>query len=321
MKASNRSIVEKADLAVSDLISDGGYLNPIQANTFIRMLIEQPTLLKQIRTVPMSGPRMEINKIGFSERILRKAPVSGTALAPNLRSKPTTDKVELITSEVIAEVHIPYDVLEDNIERGTLESTIMSLIAERAALDLEELLLLGDTVSGDEYLALKEGVLEQCISHVVDYRAAPHLVNKALFKAGIKAMPNKYLRNRAAMRFYVSPHAEIEYADSLATRETPLGDQKVVKWTPNYAFGVPVEPAALMPNDKGIFTYPKNIIWGVQRQIMIETDRDIRARVLIVVLTLRIDIKFEEEDAAVKILGINTVDESTTSSSTTSTTA
>jgi hypothetical protein len=38
---------------------------------------------------------------------------------------------------------------------------------------------------------------------------------------------------------------------------------------------------------------------------MIETDRDIRARVLIVVLTMRLDFKYEEEDASVKCLGLN----------------
>lgn len=305
MKTSNRSIVEKADLAVGDLITNGGYLNPIQANTFIRMLIEQPTLLNEIRVVPMNAPTMEINKIGFANRIMRKAPASGQALPAGDRAKPTTDKVELATKEIIAEVHIPYDVLEDNIERGSLESTIMTLISERASLDIEELLILGDTASGDDYLALMDGILKQATSHVVDHTGAPVPVNKTVFKQIVKAMPNKYLRNRTAMRHFVSPHAEIEYADSLANRETPLGDRKVTGWMPNYAYGIPVKPAALMPNEKGIFTYPKNLIMGVQRQIMIETDRDIRARVLIVVLTMRLDIKFEEEDAVVKVDGLD----------------
>ena len=300
-----KDIVEKATLAVSDLISDGGYLNPIQANTFIRMLIDQPTIIKDIRTVPMNAPTMEINKIGFAQRILKKAPASGVALPVADRSKPTTDQVTLTTKEVIAEVHIPYDVLEDNIERGVLEDTIMTLISERAALDLEELLITGDTGSADTYLALLNGIMKQATSHVVDYSASMPNITKGIFKAAIKAMPNKYMRNRTAMKFYVSPDAEIEYADTLANRETMLGDKKVVQWTPNYAYGVPINPAALMPDDKALFTYPKNIIWGVQRQIMIETDRDIRARVLIVVLTLRIDLTYEEEDAVVKVLGLN----------------
>ena len=73
-----------------------------------------------------------------------------------------------------------------------------------------------------------------------------------------------------------------------------------------------MEAVALMPDDKAIFTWPKNIIFGVQRQIMIETDRDIRARVLIIVLTMRLDVKFEEEDSVVKIDGLNPNDTTST---------
>jgi len=67
---------------------------------------------------------------------------------------------------------------------------------------------------------------------------------------------------------------------------------------------VPVNGAALMPNDQYLFTYPKNLIVGVQRQIMIETDRDIRTRVIIIVLTMRLAIQYETEDAVVKCVGL-----------------
>jgi len=118
-------------------------------------------------------------------------------------------------------------------------------------------------------------------------------------------MANKYMRNRKALRHYISPNVDIEFAESLAARETPMGDRKVTGWAPNYAFGIPLKPAALMPDASAILTYPKNIILGVQRSIMIETDRDIRARNLVVVLTMRLDVKFEEEDAVVKLTGLN----------------
>lgn len=309
-----KSIIEKADIAVSDLSSNGGYLNPMQAETFIRMLIDQPTIINEVRTVPMNAPRMEVNKIGFTSRILNVAPSSGTALAASKRSKPVTEKVTLTTKEVIAEVQIPYDVLEDNIERGNLEDTIMALIAERAALDLEELILLGNTGSSDAYLALLNGVLAQATEHLVDYGAAGTAISKTVFKDALKAMPNKYMRDRAAMRFYVSPDVETEYADSLANRATPLGDTKVTGWQPNYAYGIMVKPVALMPDHDMILGNPKNIIFGVQRQIMIESDRDIRARTLIVVLTMRLDLKLEEDDAIVKSTGLkpNTTTTTTT---------
>lgn len=311
---STKNIIEKADLAVSDLVSNGGYLNPTQSNTFLRMVINQPTVVNAIRVVPMPAPTMKVNKIGFTSRIMKVAPTSGTALIANDRSKPVTDKVDLSTTEYIAEVHIPYDVLEDNVEKGKLEDTIMALITKRVSLDLEELVILGDTGSGDTYLATKDGIIVQSTSHVVDFSdCADRSIRKEVFKHGTKAMPNKYLRDRASFNFWVSPNAEIEYADSLANRQTSkLGDPKVTGWTPNYAFGIPVVPASLMPDDKYILTHPKNVILGIQRQIMLETDRDIRARVLIVVVTIRLDIKYEEEDSVVKCIGLNVDDDAPT---------
>ncbi len=155
-----QTLLQKADLVLADLTSNGGRLTVEQSDRFIHQLIEQPTILNVARTVPMSGPELELNKIGFGSRILRPA-VENTGLASADRSKPQTYKINLRTVEVIAEVRIPYSALEDNIERGGLETTILTLIAERAALDFEELILLGDITSSDPYLALLDGVLKR----------------------------------------------------------------------------------------------------------------------------------------------------------------
>jgi len=296
-----RDIVEKADIAVSQLITHGGYLNTEQSNRFIRMVQEQVSLLGVVRTIRMNAPKREINKIGFGNRILRPSPGSGVALAADDRAAPTTEKLTLETSEVIAEVQIPYDVLEDNIERGNLEDTIMEMIVERTSVDLEELLILGDTASSDSYLALFDGALKKISSNIVSHSA---IIDRSLFKNGMLAMPNKYLRNRAAMRHFLSPGQEIAYIDTLAERATTLGDTSGESRIKSSPFGVPLEAVALMPDTYGFFTYPQNLIWGIQRQIMIETDRDIRARALVVVLTLRIAFEIEEEEACVKYTNI-----------------
>jgi len=295
---STRNIIEKADLAVSNLVADGGYLNAEQADRFIELLHDQPTILSQVRTVRMNSPKRKIEKIGFGSRILHAAPASGTALADASRSKPDLGLIELSTKEIIAEVWIPYDVLEDNIERGNLEDTIMGLITRRAALDLEELLLLGDSGSSDTYLALMDGIIEQTpTGNVVDGSSITD-VNKGLFKLAMQKMPTKYLRNRSMMKHWVSPHVEMEFRDSIAERATSLGDEKVSAFTPMFAYGTPVQPVALMPDNKLVLTYPANVVWGIQRQIMIETDKDIRKRVQIIVLTMRCDCKLETSDAA-----------------------
>ena len=302
---STRDIVAKADLAVANLISSGGYLNPEQANKFIQWVIDQPTVINMARTVTMSAPKRKIEKIGFGSRILRAAPASGTALAASDRSRPDLGTIELETKEIIAEVWIPYDVLEDNIERGGLEDTIMQLIANRAALDLEELILLGNTGSGDAYLALMDGVLELTPYANIVNRPAATDITKELFKYAIQKMPTRFLRNRALMKYFVSHHVEMEYRDSIANRATTLGDEKVSAFTPMFAYGVPVQPAALMPDNKIWLSYPDNIVFGIQRDINIEADRDIRRRVLVVVLTMRCALALEEPNAAVIVQGFS----------------
>lgn len=299
-----REIVDKAMITVSDLVSDGGYLNPEQSDKFLLDVRNAPTLLNDVRFVKMKAPKRVIENIGFGDRILKKAPDSGTALGSADRSKPTTGKITLTTDEVIAEVNIPYDVLEDNIERGGFEDTVMSMVAERVSLDLEELLVLGDTNSGDDYLALFNGALQMATSHTVSIAGDNSAVGKNIFKQAILEMPTKYLRNRPSMRFYISPDTDTEYRDIIADRQTGHGDATLQGHNPIMVFGVNAVPAVHVPDTKLIFVDPKNLIFGIQRDIMIETDRIIRERIIVIVVTLRVAIAVETQDAMVVITGI-----------------
>lgn len=311
--------------------SNGGKLLPEQANAFIRKLLAQPTLLKQVRSVVMSSPQRNINKIQFGKRILR-AGTQGTSLdtaaidgvfdplaEAAARAKPTTEQVQLNTKEVIAEIRLPYDLIEDNIERGNIGQatdtggspagggivdTIMTLIAERAALDMEELAIQGDTsvVGADPYLGMLDGFLVLADQNVVDAGGAT--INKNVFKAAMKGMPDQYLRNLNALRNFVSVDNEIEYRDTLANRETALGDGTVTGDRRVSAYGVPVEAVSLMPAANGLMTNPLNMIFGIQRNIHIETDKDIRKREYIIVLTARLDFQIEEAEAVTKVINL-----------------
>jgi hypothetical protein len=306
----NEELIKKADMALSDLAT-AGRLNPQQTNRFVRVLIDQPTLLNQVRTVAMGTPQMKINKIGFGSRILRPA-VSSVALLDSQRVKPDLGMVPLSTQEVIAEVHLPYDVIEDNIEGGNvnvplqtgaggLHQTIVDLIAERAALDLEELALGGDTDSTDPYLALTNGFMKLATANVVNVGGP---FDKAAAKQALKTMPVRYLRNRASLQHFVSTDNETEIRDQYGSRQTALGDQQVQGVLPVYVYGSRVTPVALMNGQQGLFTDPMNMIFGIQRNIMIEYDKDIRARNFIIVLTTRVGFAVEEPNAVTKYTGI-----------------
>lgn len=303
----NKNIIEKAAMTLSDLAS-GGLLNPAQSNKFLRMVQDAPTIINAARFVPMTHDAMKVEKIGFGQRILRPGQ-EGIALAEDQKSVPQTSTVSLAAKEVIAEVNITYDTLENNIEKGNLYNTIMQMIAERAALDLEELVVNGDTASTDTYLALLDGIRKQATEHVVDFANEP--VSKDAFKAGIKAMPKKYYRNPADFRFFTSYNAQVEYMDSVASRQTNLADRALQGGMPT-AYGTPVQGIAMLQGEPDatdpsivtsdvLFTHPKNILFGMSRNIRIEVDRDIRERKFIIVLTAKVDTKFEEEDAVVKI--------------------
>lgn len=316
--ATNSELLRKADLTLTDLQTNGGYLPPEEGARFVRKLIKAANLLQQVRVVEMTSPVRKINKIGFSKRILRRAQ-SATALTAAQRSKPDTEQIQLQTKEQIAEVRLPYDVLEDNIERaeaanneasntgpGGLRQTLIDLIAERASTDLEELALLGDTAytnatdpDDQAYLRQLDGFLKIGITrgHLVDVNnSAP---TKAMFREGMKAMPDQYLRNRAGMRHFVSVDTEIDYRDSLADRATGLGDSMTTGAVNAMAYGVPVQPIEMMPDDRGLFTNPLNLIMGIQRQVSMEFDKDITSRVYIIVLTCRLDFQVEEDEALV----------------------
>lgn len=306
----------RADMALAELAANGGLLSPEQNDTFIRKLIDAPTMLRAVRSVPMNGPEMKVNKIGFGSRILRVAP-QGTSpykqdsgahnrhLPAAQRVRPQTSQINLVTKEVMAEVNLPYEVLEDNIEKGGISDTILALIAERAALDLEELLLLGDTAlaATDPYLGLMNGVLKRVTSNVVDAASAP--IDAAVFNRLKKAIPTRYRRNTRAMRFFSSMDRESDYRLVVSGRQTGLGDTALTTHdTPIPVLGVPLVGAALMPNSNVVFTDPQNVLFGIQRNIRIEQDRDIRAREVIIVLTARIAIQIEEEEATAKIINL-----------------
>ena len=306
---------KKADLALADLTSNGGLLTPEQNDTFIRKLIDQPTMLRAVRSVPMNAPEMKINKIGFGSRILHPAPGGASPyaaddgsndryLAAAKRAAPTTSQVPLTTKEVIAEVRIPYEVLEDNIERGNMADTVLALIAERAALDLEELLIRGDTALAvsDPFLGLMNGVLKRVTSNVVD--AANANISAGVFNNLKKALPTRYRRNLAAMRFFSSMDRESDYRLVVSNRGTDLGDSILTSNAPLPVLGVPLQSAALMPNANLLFTDPQNIIFGVQRNVRVEQDRDIRSREVIIVVTARVGITIEEEEAMAKVVNL-----------------
>lgn len=307
---SNKQLVKKADLALADLQADGGYLNEEQSKKFIRTAIDQPTLMNVASIRPMTSEKKEFSKIKFGQRISHPAQ-ERTASTDAERSAPSTGRVNLDVSKCKAVVTLSYEDLWFNIERGNLQDTIRDMIAERVALDMEELAVQGDTTSSDTFLALLDGLKVQAENNGHVYDHGGNAVDRLLFKNLVKNIPSQYKRALAQMRFMASTNTELEWRDVLAQRGTSLGDQAQTALNQIPAYGAPMMKVATIPEDLTatidastvdglsyvMLSHPKNVVYGIHTDIMLESEKDIDAGEYKIVARYNFDVKFMEPDA------------------------
>jgi len=311
MAKSNKSIMNKADMIVDDLKNDGGYLQSEQAKKFIKDLIKEATILRLATVYGMKSHTRLIDKIGINGRVLRPGH-SGRALGVNDRTKPTTSQTTLTTVLCRAEMRLNDEVLEDNIEGGSFKNTVMSMFAEHISLDIDDMMLNGDTTSSDDLLALFDGARKLAVTNTVNVGDQP--IDKTVLKKTVKAMPSQYNRNRAKQRFLTSEDGELEYRDYLADRATVLGDKFLQDEAPVRYASRALVPVPVMPDNTGtsskstdiLLTDPKNMIAGFWRKVKVETDRDITAGEWIMVASVRLGFQWMEERAVVKAYDVRT---------------
>ena len=308
-----RQNINKAAFSLSDMAT-GGLLLTRQSKEFVAMLRYRPTLLGICRFVPVASPSQQIDRIGFTGRLLHKGTENTAVTEPN-QTKPTTSKVSIATQLFKGEVEVSYEAGQDNIMGGNtvrgnpFESYILSLIAGQVALDIEEFSLLSDTASGDTDLTQFNGLLKLAQA-ANSYNHAGANISKTPFKSTMLALPIAYRQNVSELLWLVSPNAEVEWMDEQADRVTLNGDQvlfgdKLVK----SAYGIGMLSSGSMPAGAGVakilLTHPKNIIIAIWRSIHIDWGYDYRKSSYVIVPSIRIDAKFEQVEGSAVGYGIN----------------
>jgi HK97 family phage major capsid protein len=312
--------VEKfTDLAVSNLTSGGGKLQDDQSDTFYRKVIDRTGLIGDIRNVQMNSDTMNINKIGLGSMIVRAAPtgsapyiVDGVGetygndrnLASGDRFSPSFEQVQLTVKEYLAEIHLTDDVMENNLEKENITNVILDLASTRIANDMEVLLIESDSTNGALSAAhqLQNGVLKRVTTNVVD--AANAGISLDVFADLQTAVPTKYMNNLTSMKYYLHNHKELAWRQALAARGTDLGDANITGTRPVPALGVNLQRVAQMPQSNILFTDPKNIIMGWQRDMRLETERYPRSRITAFIFTFKVGIQLEEEAATAKVVNL-----------------
>lgn len=308
---STEEMLEKA-IDTGDLAS-GGLLNTQQTDRYIQMVVDQSAMLGEARVVRMRGPVMELDKIATTGRVSQ---LKTEGVAPETLAEPAFNKVNLSSVEVITPFEITFEALEDSIEQGNLENTIIEAMSRQTATDLEELAVLGDTDSVDPYLAGLDGWRKLADDgHLVDFEGAT--LDKSALSAMYRALPDKYKRNHRDLRFYFAPAAIQDWNDTFVDRPTPLGDASLTTSVAPPYMGVPLVSVPVIPTDLdaippfggtdsysfGVLTLRENLIFGIHRRVRIDRGRDVLRGVNIYVISTRLAVQYEEADAVV--VGVN----------------
>lgn len=316
----NRMIFEgirKGDLTVGDLIQDGGYLPPEEEPKFLVKIYENSDFLQAVRREEMSSPKRKISKVGIAGNFLHKAPGDGVALEAEKRSKVFTDYIELETEELLGSMYMTYQTLEDNIEKGNFEETLMNtILPPKIARDMCKVLLQGNTESGDSLLSSMDGVVKllQTGSNVAAFDQLTGQIDDDFWQDCLDSLPWQYRENDEGIRYILHPSAQDAWYRTIRARQTPAGDNIInAGHYVDYGFrGLPFTKTTFMPSTNLVITDPQNIILGVQRGITIESARDIEARGIIIVVSIRIAIGIEEKDGCVLATGLNPTRTTTT---------
>jgi len=300
--------VDTSDLAA------GGLLNTSQADRFIDLSLDQSVMVKDARIVRMRSAVMELDKIATSGRVSQ---LKSEGVAPESLSEPAFSKVTLTAVDIITPFEITMEALEDSIERGEMEETVIRVMARQTATDLEELAIQGDTGSSDDFLKGTDGwrVLAED-GNVVDFAGAT--LDKDGLSGMYKGLPDRYKRNHGELRYYFAPAAGQDWHDTFADRGTAAGDEAMVSGVAPPYMGVPVTSVPSIPTDEegimgyesgpnltyGFLTPRENLVFGIHRDVRIDKDKDILRGVNIYTITTRVAVELEETDAIVLAVNV-----------------
>lgn len=335
-------------IRTTELREGGGLLEPRQADQFIDYMWDATVLGNQVNTVRMTRDIQEVDRIGIGERLLRGATEAvddginiGVAFA-RISLTATKLRMDWEISRDSLEDNIEGDALEDHIARMISNQTGQDL--EDLAINGDTRLSRDPLLK----MLNGWGKIGRRMGHVVDAAApavrttnpdgtvADPTLNRAVFNAAIKAMPRRYMGQRGGMKFFTGASAMQDYLYTISQSNDPLTQAQATNlvqnggvqasggagWTINVAsFGVAIQEVPLMNEQRAgdytgatgdhgevWLTFPKNLVWGVRRDI--EVFREFKPKKDAIEFTLytKVATEVENKDAFVVVKNVKVND-------------
>lgn len=295
----------------SSVLTNGGKLNAQQENQFMSYLADMNITLNRITNKVMTSDTANMDEIIAASRKIRARGTEASAVTVS-DGISTSQRVLTAKGAVLAE-DISLEFVEENIERGNINSTITSLLARQFANDANDLFYNGDeadTSGGatQAFLTQNDGVvaIAKADASVVDYDASSDTTVQAVLHGAMKAMGFQFKANALLTLEFFVPFTTAEiYANELTTRGTTFADavlQNGLSRLPYFGMTVTGDPH--LAGDEAFFTPSQNLVWGVRRGIRVETEWRPRKLAWEATLHAKMDNQYAKSEAIVLIDGI-----------------
>jgi len=254
-------------------------------NDFIEGLVENSSIIKDIRRVNMRKSELEIPLMSLGVGTIRAT-----------TQEPVYSSVTLQTSKLVLPWTATEDFFSDNPEKGAADKRIFSMMAIQASNDMEDLLINGDEGSSDVLLRSNDGILKLAKNNYSIKVGIRGKRARSMFEEMLRALPIKYRGNLRQLCFYVSPDTWMDYIESLTTSIGTLSNDFVANLT--YG-GVRLVVSPHMPDDKIILTHPDNILLGVQNDMDLVKKHNKKDKMHEYKLMISTDFAIQDPDALV----------------------
>ncbi len=316
-------------------------MQPATANRYLQEIVERSVIINDARRVVMASNTQNIDRLVHSGRVM-KFPNEGSDV--EVAGSINFTQRQLIASDMMAAEDWSRQTIEDNIEGENLENTLVEVMGQLRARDMEELFLYANAddlaspafpnaeEAGDAFRQNLGGTphdgLLLLTDNLIDKQGAQADSASDIFGELMEAIPSKLLNSRpmSEWRFYVNNALERRYRAELGERSTPLGDRALFEAVPVFYQGIPVVSAPMLrletrdmvdgaDNDvtdvtDAMLVHPNNIVVGFQRNVMVDVEYPSRKLMFELTISARGDCNVEDPSAYSTILNVKLPDAS-----------
>ena len=314
------SDITKDEIGTGDLT--GGELPRDLFDEFVERVQKEATLLDLIRTVEMPRKEMAIPKVGVGRQLLSE---QTEGESPGAFEDAVSGAVELDASRKTV---IPYELTQESVEDivggEEVADIILSHFEQQFAVDVQNLLINGDTDAASAFFSILDGYLEIArgadsesdrigspatdddeVDSMPELDQAGAGIDTQLFNDAIQTLEERY-RDPTSMVFMMSETQHQEYLNTLEDREDGLGPQILQGDDSVSPFGYDIQPVPDFPDDTILLTDPDNLVYGIHRDVEVDVidesdevlERDLFARYA---LRARWDAQIEDLQAGVLV--------------------